>query len=103
MLAHGIDKVVNRMWSLILAAPASATAASSTPVATITATPTTALAHRSGFVDHQRAAHEFFAVAGLDRPVRCRVVRELGESKAACLTGELVANNLDGIGVNRRL
>src|ERR1700693_4949019 len=91
------------IWSLIVAAPASTTAAASTPITATTASAPAAFAHRSGLVHHQRPAHELFAVAGLDRSVRRSVVRELGESKAARLTGKLVANDLDGIGVNRRL
>jgi hypothetical protein len=91
------------MWSLIVAAAASTTAAASTPVAATTASAPAAFAHWSGLVHHQRPAHEFFAVAGLNRSLCRSVVRELGESKPPRLTGKFVANDLVGIGVNRRL
>src|SRR5271167_3764166 len=102
MLAHGIHGASSKR-ALIIAATASATAAASATVRATATTTTSTFAHRSRFIHHQRPTHEFLAVAGLDRPFRGCVVRELGESKAARLTGEFIANDLDRIGMNRRL
>ena len=94
----------SRNRNSVIAAPASAAAASTTASTTsAAATATTAFAHGARFIHHQSPAHELLAVAGLDRAIRCAIVGELGESKTAGLAGELVTNDLDGIGVNSRL
>jgi hypothetical protein len=90
---------VSRRKSVIAAAASAAPTTAATTASSATTT-TATFAHGAGFVHHQRAAHELFAVAGFDGPIGCPVIGELGESKASRLTREFVPNNLHGIGVD---
>ena len=89
----------------LIVAPSASTATTPTAATTVatSAAATATLTHRARLIHHQCPAHELLAVTGLDRSLRCAVIGELGESKAAGLTGELITNDLDGIGMNSRL
>src|SRR5690348_2775175 len=111
MLAHGIhgsSRTKLLMFDArLIVAPSASTATTPTAATTVAtsaaATATATLTHRARLIHHQCPAHELLAVTGLDRSLRCAVIGELGESKAAGLTGELITNDLDGIGMNSRL
>jgi len=108
MLAHGIHgssrtKLLMFDARLIVAPPASTATTPTAATTSAAATATATFTHRARLIHHQCPAHELLAVTGLDRSLRCAVIGELGESKAAGLTGELITNDLDGIGMNSRL
>jgi hypothetical protein len=75
---------------------ASATAASR-PIASA------AFTHRPGFVDHKRAAQKLLAIAVLNGPVCFLIVGKIRKSETARLTGELVTDDLHGIGLKSGL
>jgi hypothetical protein len=84
-------------------ASASATTSASRSAAATTATSTgpstSAFAHRTGFIYHQRTAHKVLAIAGLNGSLGFFVVAKLRKPETTRLTGELIADNLDGIGL----
>jgi len=85
-----------------LAAAAATTAASrsaATTAATSTRPTASAFAHRTGFIYHQRTAQKILAIAGLNGSLGFFVVAKLREPETTRLTGELIADNLDGIGL----
>lgn len=81
---------------LVIATPA---AASAVLRASTAATAASAFAHRTRFVDYQRAAQKILAIAILHGAVCLIVVTELGKPEASGIAGELVADDLYGIGV----
>ena len=85
-----------------LAAAAATTAASrsaATTAATSTRPTASAFAHRTGFIYHQRTAQKILAIAGLNGSLGFFVVAKLREPETTRLTGKLVADNLNGIGL----
>jgi hypothetical protein len=84
-------------------ASASATTAAARSAATTTATSTgptaSAFAHRTCFIYHQRTAQKILAIAGLNGTLGFFVVAKLREPETTRLTGELIADNLNGIGL----
>jgi hypothetical protein len=78
-------------------AAGSSTATTSTTPSAGTAAP--AFTHRAGFIYHQRTAQKILTVAGLNRALAFFVVAELREPETSRLTGELIADNLNGIGL----
>jgi hypothetical protein len=91
--------------SAVPAAPAAAAATTATRSSATTTSTTTswtaapAFAHRAGFVHHQRTAQKILAIAGLNGALGFFVVAELREPETSRLTGELIADNLNGIGL----
>jgi hypothetical protein len=86
------------------ASPASAATTATRSSAATTSTTTSgtaapAFAHRPGFIHHQRTAQKILAVAGLNGALGFFVVAEFREPETPRLTGELIANNLNGIGL----
>src|SRR5579862_5443255 len=55
--------------------------------------------HGTRFVDHQRPAHHFLAVATVDGLLRGGVIVDLDETEAAGLAGKAIAH--DGHGIDR--
>ena len=102
---------------MIAAAPATtaasavstfASAAATAPATRSTAAITTAASagpaapaftHRPGFVYHQRTAQEILAIAGLNGSLAFFVVAKLRKPETTRLTGKLVADDLNGIGL----
>jgi len=85
------------------ASTASAPAASAVS-ATITASPATtpaatAFSLRASLIHYQRTAKKVFAVEGCNRLLRCAVVMNLGETEAARLSCETIAEQREGIGL----
>jgi hypothetical protein len=84
-------------------ATASATTSATWPAATTTAASTgptaSAFAHRTGFIYHQRTAQKILAIAGLNGSLGFFVVAKLREPETTRLAGELIADNLNGIGL----
>ena len=84
-----------------------ASASATTPAtgsAATTATPTagssaSAFAHRAGLIHYQRTAQKILAIAGLNGSLGFFIVAEFREPEAARLTGKLIADNLNGIGL----
>jgi hypothetical protein len=83
------------------ATPAS-TAATAVSAAIATASATTAataFSLRASLIHYQRAAKKVFAVEGCNRLLRCAVVMNLGETEAARLSCETIAEQREGIGL----
>jgi hypothetical protein len=85
-------------------ASASAATPATRPTAATSATTTTgsaapAFAHRPGFIHHQRTAQKVLAVAGLNGALGFFIVAKLREPETTRLTGKLIADNLNGIGL----
>jgi hypothetical protein len=64
-----------------------------------TASATTAFAHGTRFVHHQRPAEKVLAIAVLHGAVRLFIVAELREAEAARVAGEFIADDLNRVGV----
>ena len=77
--------------------PTGSSAATTSTATTGTAAP--AFTHGTGFIHHQRTAQKILAIAGLDGALGFFVVAELREPETSRLTGELIADNLNGIGL----
>jgi hypothetical protein len=84
-------------------APPTATTATGSPAATTSATTSgpaaPALTHRAGFIHYQRTAQKILAIAGLNGALGFFIVAEFREPETSRLTGELIADNLNGIGL----
>jgi hypothetical protein len=85
-------------------APASAaTTAATRPTAATSATTTgpaaPAFAHRARLIHHQRTAQKVLAIAGLNGALGFFIVAKLREPETTRLTGKLIADNLNGIGL----
>lgn len=77
-------------------------AASAAPAAVGTSTAgasASALAHGTRFIDYQRPTQKILAIAILHCAVRLFVVTKFRKSETARVAGELIPNNLHGIGV----
>ena len=57
----------------------------------------TAAAHWTCFIDNECTPHQFLAVASLTRLHCGRVIVEFHKAESACLPGETVSHNRDGI------
>ncbi len=103
---------------LMIAPTAAATAAPAVPAASATASATTAartsaatastttagttapaFTHRAGFIHYQRTAQKILAIAGLNGALGFFVVAKFREPETSRFTGELIADNLNGIGL----
>ena len=73
------------------AASTSSTAVSASIPAPPATTAATAFSLRTSFVHYQRAAKKVFAVESCNRLLRCAVVMNLGETEAARLSRETIA------------
>jgi hypothetical protein len=79
------------------AASTSATAVSASIPAPPATTPATAFSLGTSLIHYQRAAKKVFAVEGCNRLLRCAVVMNLGETEAARLSCETIAEQREGI------
>ena len=79
------------------AASTSSTAVSASIPAPPATTAATAFSLRASLIHHQRAAKKVFAVEGCNRLLRCAVVMNLGETEAARLSRETIAEQREGI------
>jgi hypothetical protein len=91
---------VSTFASASAATPATrSTAATSATTTTTTGPAAPAFAHRPGFIHHQRTAQKVLAVAGLNGALGFFIVAKLREPETTRLTGKLIADNLNGIGL----
>src|ERR1700757_1494714 len=73
-------------------ATASASSAASTSSTAVSASlPAPSFSLRASLIHYQRAAKKVFAVEGCNRLLRCAVVMNLGETEAARLSRETIA------------
>jgi hypothetical protein len=81
------------------ATPAStaATAMSAAIAASPATTSATTFSLRASLIHYQRAAKKVFAVEGCNRLLRCAVIMNLGETEAARLSCETIAEQREGI------
>src|SRR5580704_13144911 len=82
-----------------IAAPAATAAAAPAPAAPVAAASTTtpaAFRLRLGFIDNQIAAAEVLPVEGIDGLLCVCVAGNFNEREAARLSGEAIANEIDG-------
>jgi hypothetical protein len=101
--------VASAVAAAIPAAPATvATTPAATPASTAVSaaiatasatTAATAFSLRASLIHYQRAAKKVFAVEGCNRLLRCAVVMNLGETEAAWLSCETIAEQREGIGL----
>lgn len=92
--------------SPIAAITSTATPATTRPAATAEAAAATATSAgflRTGFIDHQIAAAEVLAVQGIDGAVGFFVIGDFNEGKAARLSRETVADEIDCRGIDASL
>jgi hypothetical protein len=69
--------------------------AASTSATRPSAAATTAFAHWSRLIHHQRTAQKILAIAGLNGAIRFFIVAKLREPESSRLTGKFIANDLD--------
>lgn len=81
----------------------SASAATTTPAGSSTASSASAFPHRPRLIHHERAAQEILAIAILNGSVRFVVIPKFRESESPRIARELVTNNLHRIRVEPRL
>jgi hypothetical protein len=81
------------------AATTAAGPASATTSTTTSGTAAPSFAHRAGFIHHQRTAQKILAIAGLNGALGFFVVAKFREPETSRLTGEFIADNLNGIGL----
>jgi hypothetical protein len=83
----------------VLPARTSAAALASTAASRTASTTASALAwnHGTGFVDHQRAAHQIAPIAGFYGTVSRRVIVDLNEPETASLTGETITHHVHAV------
>jgi hypothetical protein len=90
---------VSTLASASAATPATGSTAATSATTTTTGPAAPAFAHRSGFIHHQRTAQKVLAVAGLNGSLGFFIVAKLREPETTRLTGKLIADNLNGIGL----
>jgi hypothetical protein len=90
---------VSTLASASATTAATRSAASTTATTARTAAPTSAFAHRASLIHHQRTAQKILAIAGLNGALGFFVVAEFREAETTRLTGKLIADNLNGIGL----
>jgi hypothetical protein len=59
--------------------------------------------HRTGFIDHQGAAHQVATIAGFYGPVGGGIVVDLNEPESASHAGETIAHHVHAIDGDTRL